>query len=117
MKTLLLIIAIAAVVLIILARTGAVGKKVALYVILLMIAFIMLLPFYMMFVMSTLKTNEIYSFPPILTFGTNLAENFKNMTASVNLPRAFLNLLWQKSITSAGIRSRRSFLCWKMTPM
>lgn len=91
MKTLLLIIAIAAVVLIILARTGAVGKKVALYVILLMIAFIMLLPFYMMFVMSTLKTNEIYSFPPILTFGTNLAENFKNMTASVNLPRAFLN--------------------------
>ena len=91
MKTLLLIIAIAAVVLIILARTGAVGKKVALYVILLMIAFIMLLPFYMMFVMSTLKTNEIYSFPPILTFGSNLAENFKNMTASVNLPRAFLN--------------------------
>ena len=91
MKTLLLIIAIAAVVLIILARTGAVGKKVALYVILLMIAFIMLLPFYMMFVMSTLKTNEIYSFPPILTFGSNLAENFKNMTAAVNLPRAFLN--------------------------
>ena len=91
MKTLLLLIAAAAIVLIILSRIGAVGKKVALYIILLMIALIMLLPFYMMFVMSTLKTNEIYSFPPILTFGTNLAENFKNMTASVNLPRAFLN--------------------------
>ena len=100
MKTLLLLIAAAAIVLIILSRIGAVGKKVALYIILLMIALSMLLPFYMMFVMSTLKTNEIYSFPPILTFGTNLAENFKNMTAAVNLPRAFLNSCMLMSLSS-----------------
>ena len=51
----------------------------------------MLLPFFMMFVMATLKTNEIYSFPPIMWFGSNLAENFKNMTATVNFPKSFLN--------------------------
>lgn len=91
MKTLLLLLAAVAVVLIVISVLHPVGKKISLYVILIAIALIMLLPFYMMFVMSTLKTNEIYSFPPIVTFGTNLAENFKNMTEAVNLPRAFLN--------------------------
>lgn len=68
-----------------------VGKKIALYAILLGIALIMLLPFYMMFVMSTLKTNEIYSFPPIVTFGSNLLANFASMNKQVDLVRAFLN--------------------------
>ena len=54
-------------------------------------ALIMLLPFYMMFVMSTLKTNEIYSFPPIVTFGSNLLANFASMNKQVDLIRAFLN--------------------------
>jgi ABC-type glycerol-3-phosphate transport system permease component len=91
MKTLLLLIAAVAIALIVIAKIHPIGKKLSLYAILIIIALIMLLPFYMMFVMSTLKTNEIYSFPPIVTFGTNLVENFKNMTAAVNLPRAFLN--------------------------
>ena len=68
-----------------------VGKKIALYAILIGIALIMLLPFYMMFVMSTLKTNEIYSFPPIVTFGSNLLANFASMNKQVDLIRAFLN--------------------------
>ncbi|MDO4298835.1 MAG: carbohydrate ABC transporter permease [Lachnospiraceae bacterium] len=91
MKTLLLLLAVTAVVLIVISVLHPIGKKISLYLILIAIALIMLLPFYMMFVMSTLKTNEIYSFPPIVTFGSNLIENFKNMTAAVNLPRAFLN--------------------------
>lgn len=66
-------------------------KKTILYMVLSIIAIIMLVPFYMMFVMSTLQTNEIFSFPPIMWFGSNLATNFKNMIASVNLPKAFLN--------------------------
>ena len=66
-------------------------KKSFLYLVLIIIAISMLLPFYMMFVMSTLSTNEIYSFPPIITFGTNLITNFKNMSEMVNLPRAFFN--------------------------
>lgn len=91
MKVLLLIIAIVAAVLILLARFVPGGKKISLYAILVMIAGVMILPFYMMFVMSTLKTNEIYSFPPKLFFGTNLMTNFHNMVEAVNLPRAFMN--------------------------
>ena len=91
MTKLLLVIAAIAVVLIIISILHPVGKKVSLYFILGLIALIMLLPFFMMFVMATLKTNEIYSFPPIMWFGSNLAENFKNMTATVNFPKSFLN--------------------------
>lgn len=93
MTTLLIILFGFIALLIVLSRLGDMGKKVALYAVLLLVALIMLIPFYMMFVMSTLKTNEIYSFPPILTFGKNLATNWKNMNDSINLPRAFGNSL------------------------
>lgn len=72
-------------------RTKVVVKKAILYVVLILIALTMLLPFYMMFVMSTLSTNEIYSFPPLMWFGQNLVTNFRNMVGAVNLPKAFLN--------------------------
>lgn len=91
MKTLLILIALTAAFLILISVFTKRGKKVALYIILLAIAAIMLLPFYMMFVMSTLKTNEIYSFPPVMTFGTNLIENLKRMNDDINLLRAFKN--------------------------
>lgn len=93
MKTLIGLIVVIAIILVVLSCVHPVGKKFTLYFILGCIAFIMLLPFYMMFVMSTLSTNEIYSFPPIITFGENLLINFKNMTNQVDLPRAFLNSL------------------------
>lgn len=51
----------------------------------------MIAPFYMMFVMSTLSTHEIYSFPPNLWFGSNLVQNFKTMMEQIDLVRAFLN--------------------------
>ena len=91
MKTLLILLAAIAIVLIVISIVHPVGKKIALYAILIGIALIMLLPFYMMFVMSTLKTNEIYSFPPIVTFGSNLLANFASMNKQVDLIRAFLN--------------------------
>lgn len=68
-------------------------KKLLLYAILILVALVMLLPFYMMFVMSTLKTNEIYEFPPHMWFGTNLVNNFQNMLAQVDILRAFANSL------------------------
>ncbi len=89
-KLILLLVAIVAV-LVIISFIHPIGKKIALYVVLIAVALFMLLPFYMMFVMSTLRTNEIYSFPPIMFFGTSLVENFKTMIASVNFPRSFLN--------------------------
>ena len=91
MKTLLILLAAIVIVLIVISIVHPVGKKIALYAILIGIALIMLLPFYMMFVMSTLKTNEIYSFPPIVTFGSNLLANFASMNKQVDLIRAFLN--------------------------
>ena len=91
MTTLLIILLGYIVLLVVLSRLGTVGKKIALYSVLILVALIMLVPFYLMFVMSTLKTNEIYSFPPVLTFGSNLATNWKNMNDSVNLLRAFGN--------------------------
>lgn len=91
MKTLLILIALTAAFLILISVFTKRGKKVALYIILLAIAAVMLMPFYMMFVMSTLKTNEIYSFPPVMTFGTNLIENLKKMNEDINLLRAFKN--------------------------
>lgn len=69
----------------------AMGKKMVLYLLLGLIALAMLLPFYMMFVMSTLSTSEIYSFPPQVWFGKNLMVNFTNMVKAVNLPKAFVN--------------------------
>lgn len=69
----------------------AVLKKGILYLVLLAVALIMLLPFYMMFVMSTLATNEIFSFPPIMVFGSNFGTNFQHMIDAVNLPKAFMN--------------------------
>ena len=92
MTTLILLLAGYVALLFILSRFGKnTGKKIALYSVLVLTALIMLLPFYMMFVMSTLKTNEIYSFPPILSFGSNLSANWNNMNKSVDLLKAFGN--------------------------
>lgn len=66
-------------------------KKINTYAILIIIAVIMIAPFYMMLVMSTLKTNEIFAFPPHLWFGTNFATNFKNMMNQIDLFQAFGN--------------------------
>ena len=91
MKTLLILLAALAVILIVIAKVHPIGKKISLYIVLGLIALIMLIPFYMMFVMATHTTSEIYSFPPALWFGSNLATNFHNMVEAVNFPRAFLN--------------------------
>ena len=69
------------------------GKTIVLYFVLILIAGITIFPFYDMFVMSTHTTKEIFSFPPFLSFGSNLAENFKNMNLSVDFLRAFRNSL------------------------
>ncbi|MGB4658796.1 MAG: carbohydrate ABC transporter permease [Mobilitalea sp.] len=91
MSTLLIMIIVMFVVLVAASILHPIGRKVTLYVVLVLVAVAMLLPFFMMFVMATLSTTEIYSFPPIMWFGSNLATNFQNMVAAVNLPRAFVN--------------------------
>lgn len=78
-------------ILFILSKTSTLGKKIAIYTVLIILALIMIIPFYEMFVLSTHETNRIYSFPPPFWFGDNLVANFKSMTESVNLLRSFLN--------------------------
>lgn len=73
------------------ARFVPKGKDIVLYIILVLVALIMLLPFYMMFVMSTRTTSEIFTFPPYMTFGKNLLVNLANMNEAVNFLRSFLN--------------------------
>ncbi len=91
MTTLLMILIATVIILIIISKIFPKGKVFSVYFVLTSIALIMLIPFYMMFVMSTHSTSEIYSFPPAIWFGSNLTENFKNMAAAVSLPKAFLN--------------------------
>jgi len=89
-KLIIFLLALIAV-LVILCLSGRIGRKITLYFILILVALIMLLPFYMMFVMSTRTTSEIYSFPPYMWFGTNLLENFKNMNEEIDFLRSLRN--------------------------
>ena len=94
MKTLLILLAALAVILIVIAKIHPIGKKISLYIVLGLIALIMLVPFYMMFVMATHTTSEIYSFPPALWFGSNLATNFHNMVeAEVEYTQRYMEVL------------------------
>lgn len=92
MKIIVLLIS-AIVLLFLIGRFVPKGKTVVLYMVLLLIAVLTIFPFYDMFVMSTHTTKEIFSFPPFLSFGSNLGENFKNMNLSVDFLRAFRNSL------------------------
>jgi ABC-type glycerol-3-phosphate transport system permease component len=77
--------------LIVLSLRSRTWKKVSLHVVLIVLAFTMIMPFYMMFIMASLPTNKIFSYPPIMWFGSNIAANFQHMVQAINMPRAFLN--------------------------
>ncbi|MDR0639191.1 MAG: carbohydrate ABC transporter permease [Spirochaetaceae bacterium] len=74
-----------------LCRSFRSWRKITLYAVLIVIAFVMILPFYMMFVMSTLPTPKIFSYPPIVWFGSNLLSNVQRMSKAVDIIRAFGN--------------------------
>ena len=87
----LLLCGVVIILLVILSRFFKIWKKLSLYIILIILALTMIIPFYMMFVMSTLSTDAIYRFPPLIWFGSNLSMNLHNMNNSVNIVRAFYN--------------------------
>jgi len=68
-------------------------KKAVLYGILILIAVVMILPFYWMMVLSTQSTTAIFHSPPPFWFGENLRANLASITKSVNITRSFLNSL------------------------
>jgi ABC-type glycerol-3-phosphate transport system permease component len=61
--------------------------------VLIFIALIFIIPFYMMFVWSTLSTKDIFSFPPVMFFGTNALKNAATMNRIINIFRGFLSSL------------------------
>jgi ABC-type glycerol-3-phosphate transport system permease component len=94
MTTLIITLAAVVLVLAVLSRIYALWKKVSLYIVLIVIGLIMILPFYMMFIMSTLSTAQIYSFPPRMYFGLNLMNNLAAMNRTINILRGFMNSLF-----------------------
>jgi len=77
------------------------ASKISVYLILLIVAAVMVLPFYWMFVLSTRFTPEIYSFPPPFSFGSALADNLSFMNSNVNILRHFLNSLFVTGMNTA----------------
>ncbi|MDR1175489.1 MAG: carbohydrate ABC transporter permease [Treponema sp.] len=77
--------------LIILSRFFDVWKKGTLYIILILLAFTMIMPFYMMFIYATLPTNKIFSYPPVIWFGSNIQSNLRVMNRIVNVLQSYLN--------------------------
>jgi ABC-type glycerol-3-phosphate transport system permease component len=76
------------------SKKSRVVSKISLYLVLLVVAAVMVLPFYWMFVLSTHYTPDIYKFPPPFTFGHALTDNFQFMNQSVNALRHFFNSLF-----------------------
>lgn len=63
------------------------------YIFLLMMVFISVFPFYWMTVGSTQSNSEIFSTPPILTYGSQLLENYANLSNSFDVPQVLFNSL------------------------
>ena len=61
------------------------GLKIVTYIVLIVATFISLFPFYFMFVSATNTHSDILSASPRLIFGSNLAENFKNLNERLDL--------------------------------
>lgn len=67
------------------------GLKIVTYIVLIVATFISLFPFYFMFVSATNTHSDILSASPRLIFGSNLAENFKNLNERLDLVQILFN--------------------------
>ena len=66
-------------------------SHLAVYLILILAAFISIFPFYFMFVSGTNSNAEILQLPPSLSVGTHLMENFAMMMTRIDLWRVTFN--------------------------
>ena len=76
------------------SRKSARFARIIMYAILIVIAIIMVLPFYWMFVLATHETHDIFQFPPPFWFGASLLDNLRFMNESVDFLRHFFNSLF-----------------------
>ncbi len=75
--------------------------KFSMYLCLLLVAAVMVLPFYWMFVLSTHYTPDVFTFPPPFWFGGAAVDNFAFMMQSVSVLRHFLNSLLVSVLNTA----------------
>lgn len=72
------------------------------YLILILTAISMLLPFFVMISLSFTKSSEIFSYPPKIFSSHLTLENYKNVFASIPIARYFFNSLFVSTITTIG---------------
>lgn len=68
-----------------------IGRKVFTYLFLTLAIIISIFPFYFMFVSATNVNSDILNISPKLLPGTNLMNNFQNLTKKIDIGRVFLN--------------------------
>lgn len=72
-------------------RQNKLVQKIGLYLFLLVFLFVSIFPFYWMFVGSTNDTSKMFTNPPTLSIGDQLAENVANLSGSVGIWRVLFN--------------------------
>jgi cellobiose transport system permease protein len=70
---------------------------ILIYLVLGLLALVFLFPFYWMMISATMRLDELSQFPPKLTPGTNLLNNWAQLTAMLPLVRGFFNSLFISS--------------------
>jgi cellobiose transport system permease protein len=77
-----------------LGNTSVTARNLAVHGFLALLALLIIIPFYWMIIASTRPTSDILRFPPYLTPGTDLGENFRQLFAALPAGRAFGNSLF-----------------------
>lgn len=72
------------------------------YLILVLIALSMLLPFFAMFNLSFSQNNEIFSYPPSIFSKNWTLNNYINVFSAIPLAKYFLNSLFVATVTTVG---------------
>lgn len=70
------------------------GKKIGLYIPLIITFIISIFPFYWMIVGATNHTSKMFTNPPTMSFGNQLATNLHNLNQSVGIWRVLFNSLF-----------------------
>jgi len=80
-----------------------IARKIVLYAVLGLGGFMMIVPFYWMFVLATHATPDIYTFPPPLVPGANIAANYASLLDAIPFWTSFLNSVYVSSIQTCCV--------------
>jgi len=78
-------------------------KKTLLYGILVLVGFLMIVPFYWMFILATHATTDIYQFPPPIFPGKSVWINYANLLEAIPFWRASFNSVYVSTIQTACV--------------